>query len=91
MTIIKADLALLDLHRGLWEGGLHSGKKSLVEVQLQGLSVEEKEKVALVVLVSLHAHVSFRAYRARSSQKATALAAATLRESTPWAMGMHTV
>ena len=25
------------------------------------------------------------------AQKATALAAATLRESTPWAMGMHTV
>ena len=31
------------------------------------------------------------AHRARSSQKATALAAATLRESTPWDMGMHTV
>lgn len=28
---------------------------------------------------------------ARSSQKATALAAATFRESTPWAMGMRTV
>lgn len=30
-------------------------------------------------------------YRARSSQKATALAAATFRESTPWDMGMRTV
>ena len=29
--------------------------------------------------------------RALNSQKATALAAATLRESTPWDMGMHTV
>ena len=30
-------------------------------------------------------------YRGRSSQKATALAAATLSESTPWAMGIFTV
>ena len=30
-------------------------------------------------------------HRTRSSQKATALAAATFRESTPWAMGMRTV
>ena len=30
-------------------------------------------------------------HRVRSSQKATALAAATFRESTPWAMGMRTV
>ncbi len=29
--------------------------------------------------------------RARSCQKATALAAATFRESTPWAMGIRTV
>ena len=29
--------------------------------------------------------------RTRSSQKATALAAATFSESTPWDMGMHTV
>ena len=30
-------------------------------------------------------------YRLRSSQKATALAAATFRESTPWYMGIFTV
>ena len=30
-------------------------------------------------------------YLARSSQKATALAAATFRESTPWYMGIFTV
>ena len=33
----------------------------------------------------------FGAYCARSSQKATALAAATFRESTPWYMGIFTV
>ena len=32
-----------------------------------------------------------KGYLARSSQKATALAAATFRESTPWAMGILTV
>ncbi len=31
------------------------------------------------------------AARTRNCQKATALAAATLRESTPWAMGMRTM
>ena len=43
---------------------------------------------------SFEAAVSFllrNNHRARSSQKATALAAATFRESTPWAMGMRTV
>ena len=34
---------------------------------------------------------SWRRYLARSSQNATALAAATLRLSTPWAMGIFTV
>ena len=71
--------------------GLHPGKKGFVEAQLQGLSFKEEENVALVMLASLHAHVSFWPCRTRSSQKATALAAATLRESTPWDMGMHTV
>lgn len=33
----------------------------------------------------------FGDYRVRSSQKATALAAATFRESTPWDMGIFTV
>ena len=33
----------------------------------------------------------WRRYLARNSQKATALAAATLRLSTPWAMGIFTV
>lgn len=39
------------------------------------------------------AFFAFQGYyrRARSSQKATALAAATFRESTPWLMGMRTV
>lgn len=32
-----------------------------------------------------------KAYRTPSCQKATALAAATFRESTPWDMGMRTV
>lgn len=32
-----------------------------------------------------------RSHYRRSSQKATALAAATFRESTPWVMGMRTV
>lgn len=35
--------------------------------------------------------VSRAPQRTRSSQKATALAAATFSESTPWDMGMHTV
>ena len=34
---------------------------------------------------------AFDGYRTRSSQKATALAAATFRESTWWLMGMRTV
>ena len=63
------------LEGGITEKGPVTRKRPPVPMGTGGLDMSGKAKC----------------YRARSCQKATALAAATLRESTWWDMGMRTV
>lgn len=75
------DLTKANVARKAAAGLARNGEPFTEELGLQGEIARR----------SCHVRMGFRAYRTRSSQKATALAAATLSESTPWVMGIFTV
>ena len=60
-----------------------------LQTAMRGKVEEPAEKTAQQPRATQRMRLS--PYRTRSSQKATALAAATLSESTPWVMGIFTV
>ena len=66
-------------------------RERLVDNRVRRFAVDADDRTDAAGMFLLREKRMWAFYRARSCQKATALAAATFRESTPWDMGMRTV
>ena len=90
VTVLQGDLSLLHLHLGFRQGREDAPQQGTGQGSLLRAAVKEGQKGQGLGLI--HKRASFPGrHRGRSCQKATALAAATFRESTPWDMGMQAV